>query len=245
MTGPARWEGTGKEDAWGDRRKSKRELVSTNALSLTIQFSRQGRVRVVSWDLACVMMGWDGREGGRGKERERGERETLTMSSARTSRPLWVRTTRSPFLPGLSASEAKSRRSPRIVQTLSADRVEMTVESDATRCVRDRERGSREGRGRTLAVHALVEPGQEACARVKQGHALRRVELCDVSSELSVQQAFRKVMDTYGRIDSVVASAGPFSIHSRNSKSKGSLRIGVIRQALWKTTPRSITHLTE
>ena len=33
---------------------------------------------------------------------------------------------------------------------------------------------------------------------------------CDVSSELSVQQAFRKVMDTYGRIDSVVASAGPF-----------------------------------
>lgn len=31
---------------------------------------------------------------------------------------------------------------------------------------------------------------------------------CDVSSELSVQQAFRKVMDTYGRIDSVVASAG-------------------------------------
>ncbi|KAI0345258.1 NAD-P-binding protein [Trametopsis cervina] len=31
---------------------------------------------------------------------------------------------------------------------------------------------------------------------------------CDVSSELSVQQAFRRVMDTYGRIDSVAASAG-------------------------------------
>lgn len=31
---------------------------------------------------------------------------------------------------------------------------------------------------------------------------------CDVSSELSVQQAFRRVMDNYGRIDSVVASAG-------------------------------------
>ncbi|KAI0780600.1 NAD-P-binding protein [Trametes elegans] len=31
---------------------------------------------------------------------------------------------------------------------------------------------------------------------------------CDVSSELSVQQAFRRVMDTYGRVDSVVASAG-------------------------------------
>lgn len=31
---------------------------------------------------------------------------------------------------------------------------------------------------------------------------------CDVSSELSVQQAFRRVMDHYGRIDSVVASAG-------------------------------------
>ena len=34
---------------------------------------------------------------------------------------------------------------------------------------------------------------------------------CDVSSELSVQQAFRRVMDTYGRIDSVVASAGASS----------------------------------
>ena len=31
---------------------------------------------------------------------------------------------------------------------------------------------------------------------------------CDVSSELSVQQAFRRVVDTYGRVDSVVASAG-------------------------------------
>ena len=31
---------------------------------------------------------------------------------------------------------------------------------------------------------------------------------CDVSSELSVQQAYRRVMDRYGRIDSVVASAG-------------------------------------
>ncbi|THH18434.1 hypothetical protein EUX98_g8960 [Antrodiella citrinella] len=31
---------------------------------------------------------------------------------------------------------------------------------------------------------------------------------CDVSSEISVQQAFRRVIDTYGRIDSVVASAG-------------------------------------
>ncbi|KAG1832642.1 hypothetical protein EV424DRAFT_1367481 [Suillus variegatus] len=31
---------------------------------------------------------------------------------------------------------------------------------------------------------------------------------CDVSSELSVQRAFEHVMDTYGRLDSVVASAG-------------------------------------
>jgi NAD(P)-dependent dehydrogenase (short-subunit alcohol dehydrogenase family) len=31
---------------------------------------------------------------------------------------------------------------------------------------------------------------------------------CDVSSELSVQRAFEQVMDTYGRLDSVVASAG-------------------------------------
>ncbi|KAI6109658.1 NAD(P)-binding protein [Pisolithus sp. B1] len=31
---------------------------------------------------------------------------------------------------------------------------------------------------------------------------------CDVSSELSVQKAFKTTMDTFGRIDSVVASAG-------------------------------------
>ncbi|KAG6833665.1 hypothetical protein H0H87_002861 [Tephrocybe sp. NHM501043] len=31
---------------------------------------------------------------------------------------------------------------------------------------------------------------------------------CDVSSESSVQKAFSKVMDTFGRVDSVVASAG-------------------------------------
>lgn len=31
---------------------------------------------------------------------------------------------------------------------------------------------------------------------------------CDVSSELSVQRAFEQVMDTFGRLDSVVASAG-------------------------------------
>jgi len=31
---------------------------------------------------------------------------------------------------------------------------------------------------------------------------------CDVSSELSVQRAFEQVMDTFGRVDSVVASAG-------------------------------------
>lgn len=37
---------------------------------------------------------------------------------------------------------------------------------------------------------------------------------CDVSSELSVQQAFRRVMDEYGRIDSVVASAGASSLAS-------------------------------
>jgi len=31
---------------------------------------------------------------------------------------------------------------------------------------------------------------------------------CDVSSELSVQKAFQTMLDTYGRVDSVVASAG-------------------------------------
>jgi NAD(P)-dependent dehydrogenase (short-subunit alcohol dehydrogenase family) len=31
---------------------------------------------------------------------------------------------------------------------------------------------------------------------------------CDVSSERSVQKAYQQIMDTFGRIDSVVASAG-------------------------------------
>lgn len=31
---------------------------------------------------------------------------------------------------------------------------------------------------------------------------------CDVSSERSVQKAYQQVMDTFGRVDSVVASAG-------------------------------------
>jgi NAD(P)-dependent dehydrogenase (short-subunit alcohol dehydrogenase family) len=36
---------------------------------------------------------------------------------------------------------------------------------------------------------------------------------CDVSSERSVQKAYEKVMDTFGRIDSVVASAGMATTH--------------------------------
>jgi NAD(P)-dependent dehydrogenase (short-subunit alcohol dehydrogenase family) len=31
---------------------------------------------------------------------------------------------------------------------------------------------------------------------------------CDVASERSVQKAYQQIMDTFGRIDSVVASAG-------------------------------------
>jgi NAD(P)-dependent dehydrogenase (short-subunit alcohol dehydrogenase family) len=31
---------------------------------------------------------------------------------------------------------------------------------------------------------------------------------CDVSSEQSVQKAYQQVIDTFGRVDSVVASAG-------------------------------------
>lgn len=31
---------------------------------------------------------------------------------------------------------------------------------------------------------------------------------CDVSSERSVQKAYQQIMETFGRIDSVVASAG-------------------------------------
>lgn len=40
---------------------------------------------------------------------------------------------------------------------------------------------------------------------------------CDVSSELSVQQAFRRVMDNYGRIDAVVASAGESQVVTRDT----------------------------
>lgn len=36
---------------------------------------------------------------------------------------------------------------------------------------------------------------------------------CDVSSEISVQKAYAEIMETYGRIDSVVASAGDYQIN--------------------------------
>lgn len=50
----------------------------------------------------------------------------LTTSSARISRPLCVRTTRSaPVI--LSCSEERSRRSPRMVHTLSEDMVDRTM----------------------------------------------------------------------------------------------------------------------
>lgn len=60
---------------------------------------------------------------------------------------------------------------------------------------------------------------------------------CDVSSELSVQQAFRRVMDTYGRIDSVVASAGPCPFRRFTFRPSSSLA----SQASSRTTPRSTT----
>jgi NAD(P)-dependent dehydrogenase (short-subunit alcohol dehydrogenase family) len=64
---------------------------------------------------------------------------------------------------------------------------------------------------------------------------------CDVSSEFSVQQAFRRTMDTYGRVDSVVASAGTFSrcsVQHAPSHTPGTC------QASSKTTPRSTTRST-
>ena len=41
----------------------------------------------------------------------------------------------------------------------------------------------------------------------KEGVQVIGIE-CDVSSEASVQNAYEKIMDTFGRIDTVVASAG-------------------------------------
>ncbi|KAI0723906.1 NAD(P)-binding protein [Cerioporus squamosus] len=60
------------------------------------------------------------------------------------------------------------------------------------------------------AEHAAEELVKAACVDSEMVPSDYRVigVGCDVSSELSVQQAFRRVMDTYGRIDSVVASAG-------------------------------------
>ncbi|KAI0822722.1 NAD-P-binding protein [Trametes gibbosa] len=60
------------------------------------------------------------------------------------------------------------------------------------------------------AQHAADELIKAACVDSEMVASDYRVigVGCDVSSELSVQQAFRRVMDTYGRVDSVVASAG-------------------------------------
>jgi NAD(P)-dependent dehydrogenase (short-subunit alcohol dehydrogenase family) len=33
---------------------------------------------------------------------------------------------------------------------------------------------------------------------------------CDVSSEVSVAKAFRRILEVFGRVDAVVASAGMF-----------------------------------
>ena len=57
---------------------------------------------------------------------------------------------------------------------------------------------------RSLNAHGDVEeePGLEASDLKVIG-----VE-CDVSSERSVQKAYAEVIDTFGRVDSVVASAG-------------------------------------
>ena len=65
---------------------------------------------------------------------------------------------------------------------------------------------------------------------------------CDVSSELSVQQAYRRTMDTYGRIDSVVASAGARALLF--FKHVSDPLTPVFPQVLSRTTPRSTTPLT-
>ncbi|EIW84834.1 NAD(P)-binding protein [Coniophora puteana RWD-64-598 SS2] len=61
------------------------------------------------------------------------------------------------------------------------------------------------------AKEAAVELVNSACA-ANSDYAPSDFNIigvgCDVSSELSVQKAFETVMDTYGKVDSVVASAG-------------------------------------
>ena len=65
---------------------------------------------------------------------------------------------------------------------------------------------------------------------------------CDVSSELSVQQAFRRVMDTYGRVDSVVASAGASHALVPCTTPSPPLTTPPTPQASLKITPRSSTY---
>ncbi|THG99986.1 hypothetical protein EW026_g2469 [Hermanssonia centrifuga] len=66
----------------------------------------------------------------------------------------------------------------------------------------------------TLAIVDLKEDEASEAAQELIKHEMNAEDYniigigCDVSSELSVQQAFRRVVDTYGRVDSVVASAG-------------------------------------
>ena len=58
---------------------------------------------------------------------------------------------------------------------------------------------------------------------------------CDVSSELEVRNAFVRVLEMFGRLDAVVASAGGcISHHSSIAHGKE-----VIRKALWKIIPPS------
>lgn len=52
-----------------------------------------------------------------------------------------------------------------------------------------------------------IEPYTARFDRRPEDYTVIGIE-CDVSSERSVQKAYSKVMDTFGRIDAVVASAG-------------------------------------
>lgn len=62
---------------------------------------------------------------------------------------------------------------------------------------------------------------------------------CDVSSELSVQQAFRRVMDSYGRIDSVVASAGTVFLFPSSICTQELTVNSNFVKASWRTTLHS------
>ncbi|KAG9318634.1 NAD(P)-binding protein [Chiua virens] len=116
-------------------------------------------------------------------------------------------------------STAISRRTPRVLPSFSLEN-KVCVVTGAARGLGNEFCNAFIQSGCTqLAIIDLKETEAKAAADELLQNACVNSDLkrddfnvigvgCDVSSELSVQKAFETVMDTFGRVDSVVASAG-------------------------------------